>query len=602
MTPFRPFAIALPFALALALSAQAQVPLAPDSPPEDGWLAPAPWLDPDASPPVVPHSGPKAVQSVPAIDTSNLSAVVAAYNTYYNLAMPAVGFTGSTASCNPGAISLAFQEWTISRINFLRAMAGVPGNTTLNSALNGQEQAAALIMAANGLLNHFPPSNLLCWTQAGYDGAGSSNLALGGFTDSIPLYMSDPGTGNEIAGHRRWILHSRKGSFGLGQASGGTNANALQVFDFSGAASGSGGIPWPPRGYVPLALFPSSLRWSFGLPGANFAGASVTMTVNGTPLAATVISRTDNGYGDNTIVWSLPAGHTVVKGSVYNVNITGVTGASSGSYAYQVRPIDPADTIVPPPRLANLSTRMQVLTGNDVLIGGFIIGGTQAKTVVVRARGPSLVAQGVPNAIANPKLDLYSGQTVITSNDDWGSATNAAAIQSSGFVPANAQEAAILATLGPGAYTAVVSGVASGTGVGIIEVFEVNLPESPLTNISTRGQVLTGGDVMIGGFVITGTTPQTVVIRARGPSLAAAGIANFLANPFLQLFSGQTQIAVNDDWQVGTSAGAIQASGFAPTDSREAAILVTLNPGAYTAIVTGAGGTTGVGIIEVFAQ
>ena len=599
MTSIRTLALAIVIAFALAgpRFTHAQEPLSPDA-----YLAPAPWLDPDAPPPVAPYFGPKAVVPVPAIDTSNLSAVVAAYNTYYNVTMPAVGFTGSTASCNPGSISLAFQEWTISRINYLRAMAGVPGNTTLNAALNGQEQAAALIMAANSTLSHFPPNSLLCWTQAGYDGAGSSNLALGGFTDSIPLYMSDPGGGNEIAGHRRWILHSRKGSFGIGQASGGTNANALYVFDSSGAASGSSGIPWPPRGYVPLALFPSSLRWSFGLPGANFASANVTMTVNGTPLAATVISKSDNGYGDNTIVWSLPAGHTVVKGSVYNVSISGVANAASGTYNYSVRPIDPADTIVPPPRLSNISTRMQVLTGNDVLIGGFIVGGTQPKTVVVRARGPSLAAAGVPNALANPRLDLYSGQTVIASNDDWGGAANAAAIQSSGFAPANAQEAAILLTLGPGAYTAIVSGVGNATGVGIIEVFEVDRPEAPLTNISTRGQVLTGGDVMIGGFVVQGTTPQTVIVRARGPSLASAGIANFLANPFLQLFSGQTQIAVNDDWQVSTSAAAIQAAGFAPADSREAAILITLNPGAYTAIVTGVSSGTGVGIIEVFAQ
>jgi hypothetical protein len=124
----------------------------------------------------------------------------------------------------------------------------------------------------------------------------------------------------------------------------------------------------------------------------------------------------------------------------------------------------------------------------------------------------------------------------------------------------------------------------------------------PLANISTRGQVLTGNDVMIGGFVIQGDTPQTVVVRARGPSLAPFGISNFLANPVLQLFSGQTQIALNDNWQQAANAADIQARGFAPTNAFESAILVTLTPGAYTAIVTGAGGTTGVGIVEVFAQ
>ena len=123
-----------------------------------------------------------------------------------------------------------------------------------------------------------------------------------------------------------------------------------------------------------------------------------------------------------------------------------------------------------------------------------------------------------------------------------------------------------------------------------------------LANISTRMQVLTGNDVMIGGFVIQGTQPQTVIVRARGPSLAAFGILNFLANPSLQLFSGSTVIASNDDWQSASNAAQIQSLGFAPSDTRESAILITLNPGAYTAVVSGVGGTTGVGLVEVFAQ
>ena len=142
------------------------------------------------------------------------------------------------------------------------------------------------------------------------------------------------------------------------------------------------------------------------------------------------------------------------------------------------------------------------------------------------------------------------------------------------------------------------------TGVGIVEVFEVDLPEVPLANISTRGQVLTGNDVMIGGFIIQGDAPQTVVVRARGPSLASLRHRRTRSpNPVLQLFSGQTQIAIERRLaERPPNAAAIQASGFAPSDPRESAILITLTPGAYTAIVTGAGGTTGVGIIEVFAQ
>jgi hypothetical protein len=224
--------------------------------------------------------------------------------------------------------------------------------------------------------------------------------------------------------------------------------------------------------------------------------------------------------------------------------------------------------------------------------------------VVVRARGPSLAPFGL-NALANPMLQLVrsSDQSTVATNDDWGTASNAAAISASGFAPGHSLESAILVTLPPGAYTGIVTGVGGGTGVGIVEVFEVDRPDVPLANISTRAHVMTGDDVMIGGFVVQGTTPRTVVIRARGPSLAPFGIDNPLANPTLQLVrsSDQSTLATNDDWGTAANAAAIATSGFAPSDARESAILVTLPPGAYTAIVAGAGGTTGIAIVEVFS-
>jgi predicted outer membrane lipoprotein len=256
------------------------------------------------------------------------------------------------------------------------------------------------------------------------------------------------------------------------------------------------------------------------------------------------------------------------------------------------------------PRLANISTRMQVLTGNDVMIGGFVIGGSVNKTVAIVATGPSLTAFGIANALANPTLQLVrsADQTVIATNDNWGTAANAAQLQAAGFAPSHALESAILVSLAPGAYTAIVSGVGGGTGVGIVAVYEVDHPEVPLTNISTRGQVLTGNDVMIGGFVIQGTGPQQVAIVATGPSLTAFGIANALANPTLQLVrsADQTVVATNDNWGTAANAAQLQAAGFAPSNALESAILVTLAPGAYTAIVSGVGGGTGVGIIAVY--
>jgi hypothetical protein len=319
--------------------------------PDNFFLAPAPRMDPNLPPIIRAQAAqPKAVVSTPAINTGSRAAVKAAYNTYYNLPMPAMSWTGSIAGCVPGTISSAFQEWTISRMNFLRAMAGASGNTTLDTSLNAQQQATALIMAANNTITHSPTPVMTCYSASGAAGANSSNLEYG-VDDSLQIYMSDPGT--NFVGHRRWILYSAKGISGLGQATGPSGSySALSVFDGSGSSPLAGnGIPWPPRGYVPLDLFPSLFTggagqlWSFGLPGADFSAANVSMTLDGSPVAVTVVSRTDFGYGDNTLVWQLPVGHTVTKGTVYDVTITGVASAGSTTYNYQIRPFDPADPL-----------------------------------------------------------------------------------------------------------------------------------------------------------------------------------------------------------------------------------------------------------------
>jgi len=226
---------------------------------------------------------------------------------------------------------------------------------------------------------------------------------------------------------------------------------------------------------------------------------------------------------------------------------------------------------IPPPaesQLTNISTRGVVRTGDDVMIGGFVIGGTDPKTVLIRARGPTLKDLGVSGAMTNPFLQLFSGQTVIADNDNWGTTLllcqnsrlncgGAVEITATGMDPCVgnmtgcARESAILITLDPGEYTAIVSGVGGRIGVGLVEVFEVGTTgTSHLTNISTRGVVGTGDDVMIGGFMIGGTEPKTVLIRGRGPVLIDFGVPGVLGNPFLQLFSGQTVIAQNDNWRV----------------------------------------------------
>jgi hypothetical protein len=296
-------------------------------------------------------------------------------------------------------------------------------------------------------------------------------------------------------------------------------------------------------------------------------------------------------------------------------------------------------------RLGNIATRGRVLTGDNVMIAGFIIGGTADKRVLVRSRGPSMAGApfNVPGTLANPSLQIYSGSTVIAQNNNWQDAPNctgfvcegATAITATGLDPCTpnpgqsvappncALESAILITLPPGAYTGIVTGADGGTGVGIVEVFEADAnPLSELSNISTRSFVQSGADVMIGGVTIEGTVSATVLIRARGPSMSGApfNVAGALANPFIQLYSESTVIAQNDNWQdapncTGFSCGGaaeITATGNDPCTPNpgqatappgctlESALLITLPPGAYTAIVSGVGGGTGVGIVEVF--
>ena len=275
------------------------------------------------------------------------------------------------------------------------------------------------------------------------------------------------------------------------------------------------------------------------------------------------------------------------------------TGTVSGNCSVTSPP--PPD---PTPRLSNISTRMQVLGGSNTMIAGIIIGGSTPKTVAITATGPSLAPFGINDFLANPQITLVrsSDQSVVATNDDWQGDPNAAQLQAAGFAPADAHEAGLYVTLPPGAYTAIVQGAGGGTGVSVAGVFEVDHPEIPLVNISTRGEVLTGGDVMIGGLTVSGSAPQAVVITATGPSLAPFGIPNPLANPVLTLVrsSDQSVIATNDDWTNAPNVSHIQASGFAPADPHESAIMVTLDPGAYTAIVQGAGGGTGVAVVGVF--
>jgi hypothetical protein len=275
--------------------------------------------------------------------------------------------------------------------------------------------------------------------------------------------------------------------------------------------------------------------------------------------------------------------------------------------------------LVTTPYLANLSTRAFVQTSDNVMIGGFMVQGTQPKRVILRAIGPELSQYGIPNAMADPTLELHDANgALIASNDNWQTtiiggiitSDQVQDIQNSGRAPGDGRESAIIADLPPGNYTAILRGVNNTMGVALVEVYDLSpSPQSILGNISTRSLVQTGNDVMIGGFIVQGAQPKNVIIRAIGPELSQYGVPNPLANPTLELHNGAgALIASNDNWQHTIIGGIIaqdqvqniQNSGHAPMDPNESVIIANLPPGNYTAIVRGVSNTTGVALVEVY--
>lgn len=258
------------------------------------------------------------------------------------------------------------------------------------------------------------------------------------------------------------------------------------------------------------------------------------------------------------------------------------------------------DGTTPPGKLLNIATRMRVQAGDNVIIGGFIITGNDPKKVIIRGIGPSL-AQFFAGTLANPRLELVQGNTSLASNDDW--KTSQAEIEATGIPPSNDLESAIVQTLAPGAYTAILRGTGTNTGIGVVEVYDLNqAANSKLANIATRGFVETGNNVMIGGLIAgpAGAASIKVVVRAIGPTLGNFGVVGALQDPTLELVtSNGTVIRSNNNWQ-DFQKTEIESFNLGPGDIRESALVETIAPGNYTAIVRGAGDTTGVALVEVY--
>ena len=268
------------------------------------------------------------------------------------------------------------------------------------------------------------------------------------------------------------------------------------------------------------------------------------------------------------------------------------------------------DAVLAPTFLLNISTRLQVGTDANVLIGGFILQGTEPKTVLIRAIGPSLEPFGVAGALADPTLELHdSAGELIGQNDNWRITQSGGviiddqylAIHATGIPPTNDAESAIVATLDPGLYTAIIAGADSSNGIGLVEIYDLGPAPAPakLGNISTRGFVQAGDNVMIGGLIVGNQTSE-VLVRGIGPSLAPFGIDNALADPVLELRDGNGDLlASNDNWR-SEQETEIEATGLAPDEEAESAILRALFPGAHTAILRGVADTTGVALVEAY--
>jgi Matrixin len=303
----------------------------------------------------------------------------------------------------------------------------------------------------------------------------------------------------------------------------------------------------------------------------------------------------------------------VMNSVVSDQEVLSADDIAGGQYLYGVPALPtptppPLPTPTPGPgsasHLANISTRMNVGLGENLLIGGFIIRGSEPKKLILRAIGPSLAAMGVANAMADPNLELHdSTGAVIAANNDWLVSPQVVEIQQSGVAPSNKAESAIIATLAPGSYTAVVSGYGGGQGVALVEAYELDGNATRLVNISTRGRVEADDEAMIGGLIVQGSDAKRVIVRALGPSLGGGSspITDVLADPVLELHDGSGNlIAANDDWANGPQANEIIQSTVAPTNNRESAVIATLGPGNYTAVVRGVNNTTGVGLVEVY--
>jgi hypothetical protein len=516
-----------------------------------------------------------------------------------------------------GAFYLLLLLLALSTIPFALAQSRSRGTTKgiaakLGSTLPAVPQFSGDRVGARLLVAPSPPKAPQTVLYDQYNNAGANVTASDSFTD-LPTFSADLADDFVVPAGQTWAVQSIDvdGTYFVG-AGPATDWNVLFYVDNAGFPGAqifnTTHQPVQRNGRTFTINLPTPAMLN---PGTYWVEIQANMTY-GTQGQWGWTNRTVTSH--NAAVWRNPAG------GLGSCRAWGRRGATCGIDPSAPDQVYRLNGTIAGAQLGNISTRAFVQTGDNVMIGGFIVQGTAPKRVIIRAIGPELTQYGVPNPMADPTLELHDGTgALIASNDNWQqtiiggiiTVSQVGAIQGSGHVPGDPRESAIIAELPPGNYTAIVRGLSNTTGVALAEVYNLSSSsDSILRNISTRSFVQTGDNIMIGGFIVQGST-RRVVIRAIGPELSAPpyNIPNALANPTLELHNGSgALIASNDNWITTIIGGIITSnqvpdimnSGYAPGDARESAIVADLAPGNYTAIVRGFSNTTGVGLVEVY--
>jgi Phosphoesterase family len=638
-------------------------PTATPTPSPTPTLAPSPT----PTPTLTPTPTPMATPPTPTPGTCSFTYLHEEFDAVTAPALPpgwSSSFTPGPANCIPAGTCPFGTNWTTSTTNFTTppncAFHDAPGCVTDSSLYS---PAFFVFQAFGGASLYFDQNFDL---PSGLDGAVLEISINGGpFTDFVAaggtfLFNSgyngtiSPTSLSPIAGRAAWTGNSggNRPAHAVLPPSGNNSSVILRfrlATDCSGAGTGwsvdrlsvfylvpcPSPTPPPPSTPTPTPS-PSATHFEVIAPPAvgifqefnftvraldqfNNTATNYAGTVHFTSTSQGLLppdSTLTNGTGTFSANLQTVGTHTITATDTLNASITG-TSNNILVINDKVTPPPPSPTptatptVTPTPTPAaqplNLSTRLRVQTGDNAGIAGFIITGTAPKRLLFRGIGPSLAAFGITDVLANPTLDLRRPDgTRIRANDNWRDMQEEE-IKGTGIPPQDNLEAAIIETLDPGSYTVILRGMGMTTGVGLVEVYDLNQEvDSKLANLSTRAFVSTDSNIVIAGFMLGGNPPQTgndrIVVRGIGPSLAALGITNALADPTLELRdSNGALLMANNNWQDNPAQAAeLTAAGLAPTNNLESGIAMTLPPGPYTALLAGLNNGTGVGLVEVY--